>query len=88
MNGDFDMWTASNDISQLLMIFGIVVVILQTFRSFRKTGVIMVFTGPFEGMLDMLRTFFYNRWTGQRPDLFSHSDIKVTTSEKLVRSIN
>lgn len=58
MNGDFDMWIVSNDISQLLVIFGIVVVILQTLRSFRKTGVIMVFTGPFEGILDMLRTFF------------------------------
>lgn len=53
MNGDFDMWIASNDISQLLMIFGIVVAILQTLRSLRRAGVVMVFTGPFEGILDM-----------------------------------
>ena len=74
MNGDFDMWTASNDISQLLMIFGIVVVILQNFRSFRKTVVIMVFTGPFEGILDVPRTFFYDRRAGRGFGLFSHSN--------------
>ena len=56
------------------MTFGIIVAILQTLRSFRKTGVIIVFTGPFESVSDMLRTFFCDRWTGRRLDLFLHSD--------------
>ena len=74
VNGDFDMWIVSNDKSQLLMIFRIVVVILQTLRSFRKTGVIIVFTGPFEGISDMPRTFFYDRRAGRGFGLFSHSN--------------
>jgi hypothetical protein len=69
------------------MIFGIVVAILQTLRSFKKTGVIIVFTGPFESISDMLRTFSYDKWTRQRLDLFLHSDVNAT-SANLVGFIN